>query len=113
MIALEDIQVLNRSVIIIIPRQPFFEWVNSLDPENPMTSENFTERTAYLIKVTDNLESAVKKQYAIIFESELNGMWTDPNDWPKDRSFNVFKEWFTWHIGSLVFDLEKGPIVKS
>lgn len=113
MIALEDIKVLNRGVIIITPRQPFFEWVNSLDPENPMTSKGFTERTAYMIKVTDNLESAVKKQYAIIFESELNGMWTDPNDWPKDRSFNVFKKWFEWDIGSLVFDLEKGPILKT
>ena len=44
----------------------------------------------------------MKKQYAIIFESELNGMWTDANDWPKDRSYKIFKAWFElayWIIG--------------
>ena len=110
---IEHIQAINRSVIIIIPREPFFTWINSLDPENPMTPQNFPERTAYLIKSTDNQESAMKKCYAIIFESELNGMWTDPNDWPKDRSYKIFKTWFEWHIGSLVLDLENGRALKG
>ena len=71
---IEDIQAINRSVITIVPREPFFAWINSLDPENPMTPQNFPERTACLIESTDNRESA------IIFKSELNGMWTDEND---------------------------------
>ena len=47
------------------------------------------------------------------FESELNGMWTGPNDWPKDRSYKIFKAWFEWHIGSLVLDLTNGRVLKG
>lgn len=45
---IEDIQAINRSVITIVLREPFFAWINSLDPENPITPQNFPERTAYL-----------------------------------------------------------------
>jgi len=108
-----DLQVINRCVITIIPRKPFFDWVNSLDAGDPLTPENFPERTAYLVNDADDMEAAVKKHYSLIFENQLNGMWTDPKDWPKERSFKVFKEWFAWEIGLLVFDLEKGAVRKG
>jgi len=31
--------------------------------------------------------------------------------WPKDRSWDVFKEWFDYEIQSIVFDMvEKEPL---
>lgn len=38
----------------------------------------------------DNAEKHLKKYFKLIFEEELEGIWTDENDWPQKRDFKTF-----------------------
>lgn len=106
----------NRGVITIVPKQPYYDWGNTLYPDILMGPESQSEHNAYLIRDDfsySNLERVVKKRYKAIFEYELFGIHTDPADWPQVRSFKVFKQWFHYYISSIVLDLERGPVVKE
>ena len=107
----ENLPMVNRGVITVIPQKPFYHWINYLDPEHPIGADDFKEYNSYL--VTDNIIDplkVLKKHYKIIFESELLGMWIDDSDWPQRRSFKVFNEWFECKVSSVTFDLGKGGI---
>jgi len=34
----------------------------------------------------------------------------EEEEWPQDRTMEVFLEWFTLEVGSTVFDLEKSDL---
>jgi hypothetical protein len=108
----EELRTINRGVIVVIPKKPFYDWANYLDPEHPLSVESFDEHNAYLIKDDfSDIEKVVKKHFKLIFEEELFGMWTEEADWPKTRTFKVFKEWFDYHVSSVVYDLGRGGII--
>lgn len=111
-----DWPMINRGVITIVPKQPYYDWGNALYPNITMGPEDQQEHNAYLISddfSIDNLDQVVKKRYKSIFEHELFGIHTDPDGWPQDRSFKVFKQWFHYYISSVVLDLEQGRITKE
>jgi hypothetical protein len=104
----------NRGSIIVVPKQPFYDWANSLDPEHKMSPDDNAENCCYLIRddhESDDIEKVVRKYYKEIFENELFGMWTDESAWPQNRTFKLFKEWFSFYSGSLTFDLLDKPIL--
>ena len=72
------------------------------------------EPTVYLIP-QDRTEpkTYIRRHFKAIFEEELNAWYTDPDMWPKERSFNTFKKFFTVQIGTMVFDLGGGQIIKE
>ena len=43
--------------------------------------------------------------YAEIFERELNAWHTDEGDWPPNRTFAMFRNWFEVEMHSAVEDL--------
>lgn len=113
---INDIKTINRGCITIVPQKPFYDRVNYLDPENPFSEDDFQEYNTYLIDddfAPDNLENVVKKRYKIIFENELNDMWTKPEDWPQKRDFRLFKKWFKFYISAVVMDLETKSVFKE
>lgn len=100
-------KVINRSAITINYNKPFVDWSNALTPELPMSEKMLGESTTYLVKGDfDNSEKCIKKYFKKIFEEELEGQWTDENDWPQNRTFKLFNEWFTYEISDLVIDLK-------
>jgi len=109
-----EISVINRGVILIVPKKPFYDWANNLTPGDAVNAEGFDEYSSYLI--TDDFTSSdkvVEKYYKKIFEEQLMGMWTNEQDWPQNRSFKLFKEWFNYYVSSMVIDLEKGKIIRE
>ena len=109
---------INRTAVVIKPKQPFIDWLNSIPGES---SDNTLETTS-----TDNItflipeffgpnESMdyIKKRYFQIFELELLGWYTAKELWPKKRTWEVFQEWFDIEINSEVFDLVDGEIEKE
>lgn len=106
---------INRSLIILKPKQPFLDWARSLDDED----KNFTlkdlreDSTAYLVpEVWDYHEQheLLEACFGILFEEELEGWWTDEAAWPKERDLKMFLDWFEVDFHSLVFDLCNEPI---
>lgn len=98
----------NRAFISIVPKQPYYDWANAVFKDSsPMTAEN-EEATAYAITddfAVKNLDTVVKRHFPIIFEMELFGVCTDPDMWPAKRTWKLFTEWFSCHVGSMVWDL--------
>jgi hypothetical protein len=104
----KEINTLNRAYISILPRQPYYDWANAVFPDTlPMTPEQ-QEATAYAISddfAVKDLATVVKRHAAFIFEMELHGVCTDPDTWPKVRDWKTFNAWFSYHVGSMVWDL--------
>lgn len=109
----EDDPYLGKYAIFIRPKQPFIDWVNKLDPENPIGLENFFEGNTYLISgdeieiiVEKDVDLLVESRYFEIAENEFLDFWTDENDWPKNFSFKDFKLWFEYHVSTIIVDLD-------
>jgi hypothetical protein len=107
---------LNRAALILRYKQPFVDWINAVDPSPSRhiisLAEVGLERTVYLIEVEDedDLASWLRRHYKEIFEEELNGWYTDPKLWPRDRSLKVLKEWCTFELHTVVLDFGDSPI---
>lgn len=111
---------INRGALILRYKEPAVRWINDADPApNPsrLTIEQVNEeRTVYLVDdaVGDSpqaLERWLKKSYVALFELELEGWYTDPDLWPRDRSYRVFREWFDVELHTMLLDLGSGEIV--
>lgn len=106
---------INRSLVILRPKQPFLDWGKTLDDED----KNFTleqlgeDSTAYLIPELwddSDQEELLESYYDVLFEEQLAGWWTDETAWPQKRNLKMFLDWFEVEFHSLVFDLCDEPI---
>jgi hypothetical protein len=106
---------INRSLVILKPKQPFLDWARTLDDEDKdLTLEQLAEDSiAYLIPEVwqdSDQQLLLESYYDVLFEKQLEGWWTDEADWPKKRSLKMFLDWFEFEFHSLVFDLGDEPI---
>ena len=66
------------------------------------------EKTVYLIPSFEDdaeAEEILKQVYSEIFERELDAWHTDEADWPENRTFAIFKQWFEIELHSMVEDV--------
>ena len=111
-------QSINRTAVIIKPKQPFVDWLNSIpDEEVVFTLERVSEdNITFLIPPYESPDESlayIKKIYSYLFEFELFGWYTDKKLWPKKRTWKMFQDWFEVEINSEVFDLVDGDIEKE
>lgn len=105
---------INRNAIVVTPKQPLFDWVNTIYPESPV--EAVHEGTVYLIREKDSnkqIERWLQRNFDNIFQNELNNWHTRETDWPPNRTYKQFKNWFHFEIHSVILDLEETEIVKD
>jgi len=109
---------INRAALIVKLKKPFIDWLvytskeydgpeHEMKPEEVET-EGFDSKHVYLIPAyeeNEKYEKFLKKYYVEIFEHELGGWYTDPEMWPKDRSWKVFQDWFDYEIQTMVYDM--------
>jgi len=98
---------LNRSVLIVRPAEPFIKWLSGLGNPNLVPS-TFDEETVYLIPEYEDAKAAnriLKTVWSEVFERELYEWHTDLRAWPKKRTFKMFKLWFVIEFHSVVEDL--------
>jgi hypothetical protein len=108
-------QSINRTAVVIKPKEPFVDWLNSIPDEKVnFTLERISEdNITFLIPQYDNPEDSknyIRKRFKQIFEWELWGWIVTKELWPKKRTWNMFQEWFDIEINSEVFDLVDGEI---
>ena len=106
----------NRAAVILRYKDPIVEWINEADPiedssEVSLASAN-EERTVYLVSdgEAENIDRWIRANYGVLFESELEGWYTDESLWPKKRDLKTFKEWFEVECHSVVLDTVGGQI---
>jgi hypothetical protein len=107
---------LNRSAVVVKPKQPFLDWLHAVDP----TSLDLTlldlvqEPTIYLIPECDpneDVAEVLRELSEEIFEEQLAGWYADNSTWPPDRSFKVFCRWFDYQHHSILVDLSDEPLI--
>jgi hypothetical protein len=106
----------NRSAVVLEPSQAYLEWARDCPEAIPdLTLKELGEDgTVYLIPETnDEPDRWLRRNFAAMFEHELDARYTDRAFWPKDRSFKAFKKYFNVRFCSMVLDLGKGPVEKG
>ena len=104
---------INRSAVIVRPKQPYINWASQLDNSNITPNQN-DEPTIYLIpEYNDDLPTwAILEQiYDSIFDAELHAWHTQTSDWPTSRTFVMFSNWFDIVFVSEIEDLGIGPVL--
>ena len=113
-----EVDVINRAVAIIKPRQPYLDWAKRItEPADDVTLDELrTDCTAILIPDFDapaESEAFIAGFAVDLFEMELEAWDRDPATWPEDRSFETFREWFDVEIHSIVLDAADDDIVRE
>lgn len=107
---------INRSILVVRPKEPFLNWVNSLDASDHLNIAELTEEvTVFLLPEMDlpKLDSYLKRHFKLIFERELDGWHQDPRDWPRNITYKMFQEWFDVEWGSEVVDMGSDEILRE
>ena len=104
---------LNRSVAILRPKQPYLDWANSVN-DGGLPPQVDGEQTAYLLPSNERDHDGsltIEQCYEGLFECELAEWHQLEEDWPADRTYAMFQQWFSveWH--SVVLDLCGDPLV--
>jgi len=106
---------INRSLIVLKPKQPFLDWARALDDESKgLTLESMCDdSTVYLVPEIwqdSDRQAVLEWCYDILFDEQLEGWWTDDAAWPKERDLKMFLDWFEVEFHSLVIDVCDEPI---
>lgn len=97
---------INRSALIVKPKQPFKDWLAEMDSR--FSGDYVLEDSdMYLIPDFNEEQSAKKwlmKNFDMIFADQLNNWYNDENDWPQKRTFALFGKWFEYTFHLTVLD---------
>jgi hypothetical protein len=109
---------LNRSAIVVKPKQRFLDWLHVADPTSFRITllEVQREPTIYLIPECDTdegLACVLRKLCEEIFEEQLDSWYRVPSSWPQDRSYEVFCQWFEYQHHSMLVDLCDEPLIRE
>lgn len=109
---------INRAAILIKYKDPAIKWINEFDPieDGPeITKESVNQdSTVYLISHIDadtpeNLKLWISANYRPLFQTELEGWYTDESVWPK-MNLSRFNNWFDVECYPVVIDTVGTPI---
>jgi len=109
---------INRSVIVLLPKQLALDWIKRVDPNPPdLTLEELRqEPDAFLVRedrveLPEQAERWVDRRWEMFFETFLEDWYTDESMWPPTRTLKMFKEWFEIQYCPMVWDLaEEVPL---
>lgn len=107
---------LNRSAIVVRPRQPFLDWLHSADPtsRNLSLPDLMREPRIYLIPECDTdaeVAEVLREVCEEIFIEQLEGWFRDERTWPTDLEFDAFCQWFDFQHHSMLIDLCDEPLI--
>ncbi len=109
-------QEVNRSAMIVTAKQPFWDWLVSIDSsDSRLTLDDVNrEPVIYLIAECESDEDFagwIDGHFDEIFQEQLTGWWTDERSWPKKRTLELFRNWFDCRLHSVVLDAVRSRLV--
>lgn len=107
---------LNRSAMQLICKQPYLDWVNSLDPTQSgswtleqLNEDNDTFMIPQFVDPRDSIKW-VEERWYVFFDNMLFNWDADEAVWPESKTLKMFHEWFDVQIHSLVWDIANEPL---
>lgn len=107
----------NRSVLIIKPKQAFADWLQALPIEwethAPKLQQLREDCNAFLIPITEERvgkQDYIRQYWKILFEGELADWCVESAYWPQQRSETLFLQWFDVELHSVLADLDPAPL---
>jgi hypothetical protein len=98
-----------RIAITINRKQPYIDWANGFDDDGPkMTAELGRRDAIYLVPVAEHeptLEEVLSEWWEHLFEEELESWMAREEDWPANRTREMFDRWFDATLTDSVIDL--------
>lgn len=106
---------LNRTVAVLVPKQPFMDWLNHVDQEDhSLTIEELrNDNEVFLIpQLSDHIKSVkwIESRWSYLFEHMLMGWVSDETIWPQERTLAMFKDWFDIETHTMAWDLSDDPL---
>lgn len=103
--------ILNRSAVVLGPKQPYLEWARR-DDEEGLAEDVFetlrSEPSVYLLPGWEDPEEerlVLEEFWPALFEAMLGAWVADERLWPKGRSMEMFREWFEVRTFEMVQDI--------
>lgn len=107
---------LDRSAMQLIYKQPFLDWVYSVEPSQSQDlrlQELSDDNDIFMIPNFDDLidkEKWLEKRWHVFFGIMLFNCQADEAKWPKNRTYKMFRDWFEIKFHSLVWDMTNEPL---
>ncbi len=105
---------INRAAVIVKGTDTLVSWINEIDPEAEITIDEVAEdSTVYLISDEDaeEFDEWVENNFLTVFESELQGWYTDCDVWPTELTIDMFYLWFSVSLHTVVEDTSDEDII--
>jgi len=109
-------EITNRSAIIVKPRSPYTEWAKECNDSSVETlEEKLKEKHVYLIEWSyeEEIVDILEPHYLKIFEYELLIWNSHKNEWPQNRTYETFIEWFDIMLCDEIVDLVREKIASE
>lgn len=110
----DEFQNLTRTALLVRPRQPFVDWANSLGSIR-LTIDQVQEGEIYLLpdyETVEEMEKWLRKNFDEIFCEQLFNWHMDESAWVKNRTFQLFGQWFQYSLHTMIWDTVPGAIKK-
>jgi hypothetical protein len=107
---------IDRNAVIVKPKKPFYDWIDSVFPDDDPSVNRKDEFNIYLVQEMDSNEQVrqyVELNFEMIFANELNDWYSDEDKWPANRTSEMFFAWFELEINSMILDLEEYEVTKE
>lgn len=108
--------VLNRSAVLLRPKQPFLDWMKQGDDEDLAAGVYEDACKDPEINLVPEFEDAASRDRVLarcwpqLFERMLAAWSVDESTWPSNRSLQMFRQWFEIQGFALVADVGTGAI---
>ena len=112
-------ETINRTALIITPKQPVIDWQNKIFPDSPITNhleDKNDNGNVFLIPQFDDPDGYmdyIKRNFKEIFHYQLWEWCIDKKLFPKVLTWKMFNEWFDWSIQTMILDLVDEDIEKE
>ena len=106
-------KVLDRSAVIIRPKQPYVDWANSTGPYNESLDDLSKQGRVVLVPEASSREEALARIAVLaeeLFRMELEAWQPGKAGWPRRLDFETFSEWFEIEVQLMVIDSSDQPI---
>jgi hypothetical protein len=107
-------QSVKRSALVLKPKQPFHDWLLSVEPGEDFR-DALKESDVYLLpdyEKISQMQNWLNRNFDSIFIDQLSNWYTDETLWPQNRTMKMFNEWFEYSLYTMILDTQKGRIKK-